>query len=629
MSFDIDGAKKAGYSDTEIADHLAEQNKFDAAAARKAGYTDSEIIQHMSSVPAPVQHDPRTNQAAAVSGIGADGRVLNNAVNKGISGGIDTLLNAPTNLYNLVKAGVGTALTAAGKPDWAPDLTPTPNVMTGAMRKTGMINQGAEPQNALQRVLDTGGQYAGAAAVNPAGSLRQAGANVAKSGLAGLLAGGTKEATGSDLAGSVVGVLAPVGMSGAGNSGRQAIVNAEETNARNATRNATIEEGRKLNLVLPPSQVNDSFINNKLESIAGKAAIKQEALKRSQVGTNAAIAEQLGLPSNEPITPDALHELRQGLYKPYEEIRQLPPLKVDAQYQDNGVGPRPFKGAMQAPTISAGVALDNIKQLRADAKSYLGQNNGNPAPDIKAKGNASLQAANQLEGLIDRNLQAQAAQPQIEKLQSMKQQLGLVARNLQNTGDQSLLSKFGDTGSAIDAAIQKAKAEGSSELLTRFRDARKGIAQTYTVENMLNQGDGNVAAPALGRALKKGVPLEGNMLAIAKMAQAKGPFMAQASGSPTPGVSALEPALALAGAATGGAAGMAAAGLPLIRGPVRAMLLSEPYQRYMAKTKTSPSMMAKMLSKLPPDTPADVALQAITNGRVSSGNRLSDLLGEQ
>lgn len=48
MGFDIEGARKAGYSDTEIADHLAEQNKFDAAGARQGGYGDAEIIAHLT-----------------------------------------------------------------------------------------------------------------------------------------------------------------------------------------------------------------------------------------------------------------------------------------------------------------------------------------------------------------------------------------------------------------------------------------------------------------------------------------------------------------------------------------------------------------------------------------------------
>ena len=51
MTFDIEGARKAGYSDAEIADFLSSQNKFDASGARQAGYSDPEIIAHLTPQP--------------------------------------------------------------------------------------------------------------------------------------------------------------------------------------------------------------------------------------------------------------------------------------------------------------------------------------------------------------------------------------------------------------------------------------------------------------------------------------------------------------------------------------------------------------------------------------------------
>jgi len=62
--FDVEGAKKAGYTDAEIADHLATQNKFDAAAARKSGYSDAEIIGHLSK--AQAKPDTTASNVAAV-----------------------------------------------------------------------------------------------------------------------------------------------------------------------------------------------------------------------------------------------------------------------------------------------------------------------------------------------------------------------------------------------------------------------------------------------------------------------------------------------------------------------------------------------------------------------------------
>ncbi|HET8744315.1 MAG TPA: hypothetical protein VFM98_01830 [Ramlibacter sp.] len=47
--FDVEAARKAGYSDAEIAEYLAAQHRFDAKSAREAGYTDSELIAHLAA----------------------------------------------------------------------------------------------------------------------------------------------------------------------------------------------------------------------------------------------------------------------------------------------------------------------------------------------------------------------------------------------------------------------------------------------------------------------------------------------------------------------------------------------------------------------------------------------------
>lgn len=50
MPFDVQGARAAGYTDVEIANHLASEAQFDIAAARKAGYSESELIGHLSAL---------------------------------------------------------------------------------------------------------------------------------------------------------------------------------------------------------------------------------------------------------------------------------------------------------------------------------------------------------------------------------------------------------------------------------------------------------------------------------------------------------------------------------------------------------------------------------------------------
>lgn len=51
MAFDVEGARKAGYTDAEIAEHLAKAQNFDLGKAKGSGYSDSEVIAHLSAKP--------------------------------------------------------------------------------------------------------------------------------------------------------------------------------------------------------------------------------------------------------------------------------------------------------------------------------------------------------------------------------------------------------------------------------------------------------------------------------------------------------------------------------------------------------------------------------------------------
>lgn len=51
MPFDLEGARKAGYSDAEIAQFMSQSAGFDLAGAKKAGYSDGEVIAHLNDKP--------------------------------------------------------------------------------------------------------------------------------------------------------------------------------------------------------------------------------------------------------------------------------------------------------------------------------------------------------------------------------------------------------------------------------------------------------------------------------------------------------------------------------------------------------------------------------------------------
>lgn len=50
MPYDLEGARKAGGTDSQIAEYLAGQNNYDLDAARKAGGSDSQIVEYLASI---------------------------------------------------------------------------------------------------------------------------------------------------------------------------------------------------------------------------------------------------------------------------------------------------------------------------------------------------------------------------------------------------------------------------------------------------------------------------------------------------------------------------------------------------------------------------------------------------
>jgi hypothetical protein len=60
MAYDIEGARKAGLSDAEINNYLANKYKYNLAGAREAGLADPEILSHLLTKGAPVAKAPVT-----------------------------------------------------------------------------------------------------------------------------------------------------------------------------------------------------------------------------------------------------------------------------------------------------------------------------------------------------------------------------------------------------------------------------------------------------------------------------------------------------------------------------------------------------------------------------------------
>lgn len=253
----------------------------------------------------------------------SDVSVALNSASKGIASIPDALLNVPNRLLNLGKAAFGAGATALGRSDLAPNLTPDPDFTRRAVTAMGAIRPENEPVNDRQRIIDTIAQAGMGAAVSPANSVRQVASNVATGALGGAAAGVTKEATDSDAAAMLAGAIVPGAVQTAGRVGRDRVAEATLNRTRNTVRDETLNEGREAGYVISPSAVNPSATNKILESIAGKAATRQEASKRNQNVTMDEAARDLGYPAGTALTRDELNAFRARTSAPYQELAQL------------------------------------------------------------------------------------------------------------------------------------------------------------------------------------------------------------------------------------------------------------------------------------------------------------------
>lgn len=427
-----------------------------------------------------------------------------NAVPKGVA----NLVNTPVALWNLAKSTA-----ASMHPQIKEYATPTPNYPMQGMEAIGLVDQNKEPQTAGQRILDTAIQAGVGAAAGPGGLVR----NVATGLTGGAAAQTTKEVTDSDLAAAAVGIATPFAVRGMTMGNRP---------SANPVRDQTLKEGQAAGYVVPPTEVRPSFLNNRLESIAGKAAVRQEAVARNQGVTNALAAKALGLPPDTPLTESTLAAVRDQASQPYKQVAAMSPM--------------------------AKSALEKLQEARfeaSDAYKFY-QRSGDPAARKTA---AAL------------STKAEMYEKAIEKI---------------------------------------AQQAGAPDLVKELRDGRKLIAKTYDVEKAMNLGSADISAPVIGSQLDKaGVAAKtGELQTIGKFQQAFPRFMGEGARSPQAGVSgtdsAMSAGLGLGGYGALGPAGVAAAGLPLLRGPARSLALSDWYQKRLG------------LPPVPPEALGDTAIRS-------------------
>lgn len=467
----------------------------------------------------------------------------------------------------------------ARKPAQAPDPTEgnsfLQNAAIGAGKAVADAWRGAKQalgvgdQQALQTEIDesrrrdaplmrTGGGLTGNVAAMALPAFVPGAQSVVGAGIAGALTGALQPTAGDEsrLTNAALGGGLGAGGQYGGSRLAQMLTNRQGTATATAAANQSAQGARDAVLgssqaagyVVPPTQANPSLTNRIMEGFAGKLTTAQQASAKNQGVTNRMAAQALGLPPDQPITPDVLKGIRAQAGQAYEAVKQTGTVIADKPFTDaldrlsatyTGAA-KAFPGlarndvadlmqTLKVPQFGADAAVDAVRVLRETADTAFSAGN-------KALGKAAKGASDALENLLQRHVST----------------------------------------------------VGAPGLVDDFKNARQLIAKTYTVERALNPTTGTVNAGKLAADIAKGKPISGELRTAGEFAGAfpKAAQPVERMGS-LPGSSPLDWALGgTMGAVTANPLALASVAA---RPSIRSMLLSGPYQSLMTTPTYSTS----------------------------------------
>ena len=444
-------------------------------------------------------------QAPIVGGGGATPEpstweVAKNAVPKGIA----NLINAPVSIKNLAMQGVAALPFTGHFPSIKEAAEPTPNYPMQAAEQYGMVDPSKNPQTGVQRVVDTAVQAGVGAAAGPGGVVR----NLATGVTSGAVAQTTKEITGSDLLAIATGIMTPLAAS--------ALTRPSAAKLGTATGEQTLKEAQEAGYVVQPSTVKPSFTTNRIESVAGKAAVAQDASIRNQATTNKLAAQSIGLADDTPLTMSTLQQVREKAAKPYEEIENL----MQQSRQSMAWFPRYHEKNL----------LEQLKQARADANAHYRHYDRSADPATLKQAKAADAVADSIERDMEHIASSLGRPELVEQLKAARQ---LYARTYD-----------------VERALNLGDGNVSASIIGRMLDQGRPLSGELKIVGKFAQ-----AFPRMSRD--------------ASMVPPPGVSGTDAASSAF---------LGTAGYGMAGPMGIAAAGLPLLRAPARNLVLSQGYQ---------------------------------------------------
>jgi hypothetical protein len=274
-----------------------------------------------------------------------------------------------------------------------------------------------------------------------------------------------------------------------------------------------------MGMMVEPSKVRGP--SDLVESVAGKAKIAQETIEHNAKQATLWAKRDLRLPDDAPLSRDLLDAYKKKVIQPYQEVDQV-------FQQAKATGTLPY-----FPRYHSASLTDEFVEASQDAKSLW-----------RAYSEASVKDINLLK----------AAKAADKKVDAIVKDIDMVAKHA-----------------------------GVADLPKRVAAAKQLYAKVSDVEAALNPGSGHVSLEVLGALRKESDKLSGRLKDLGDFAL-QFPRSARALEKSAPsGVSGTDAGMGatlatVGSAASGSIAGMAAGGLPLLRGPAGRHVLSDTYQ---------------------------------------------------
>ncbi len=297
-----------------------------------------------------------------------------------------------------------------------------------------------------------------------------------------------KRKTGNALVVGGLGTGVTKGMTGIVNKVGQKQADNALKQSQNANSDAILKEVLDAGYTAPRSLYNPSFLSNRLESVGGKAAMKQQAASQNQEVTNNLARKALGVPESTPLSMKTVETVRKQAYKPYEEIANI------------------SKGAANT--------LDDLKQNRADATAWFNSYNRSANPEHLTKAKEFKEVADLAENVLE-DYAKNAGKPQlVNQLKDARKTIAktyTVERALNKTTDTidpKVLGRLYDKGKPLSDGLDTiGKYANTFKPLTGINPQGAGVS---ALEPMAMAGMGmlgNVATGSPTGLLAAGLPL--------------------------------------------------------------------------------------------------------------------------